>query len=376
VYATGGRSVNVGLMRVAVRVESGRWWLLVAAKSSPGAPGTCALGVYDGPKPLAQKNGFLPPGTTAETVLPMDGPPPSRLTVELKVLSGQEALPPDDGFPSDDSAYLTLRPASGLRVALVGSPEAALRRALAAREGTTVLEIAPGARLPQGEADLVIATAAVVPPEWTGPAAVIGPTESVGPLRPLDGEVAADWRVAADHPLAGALYLEPPRLGAVRRYEVDAAAQILLGTRETPLMATWQDGGVWRLAVLFQLDEKITDWPHRAGFPVFWSHAVDWLVPAERRPADFVTYAPLAPIPGDARAPANVGFHGDPPVGVSFIGTDEGFQAGPARDDSRAAATALRAAAEGRLREAHADLWPWLAAATMLVLVARAWIAR
>jgi hypothetical protein len=373
------RRANAGLARACARIEAGRWWLLVQARADPAAAGPCRLLVDGDGKTLADRPGFLSPGTTAETTLAMDGPPPQKLVVQL-IGPQTPPGPPDDGFAQDNAAFLALEPAGSIRVLLAGTPDVALRRALAAHEDTAVVEAPPGAALPAGEADLVVAYAAPLPAGWTGPAAVVAPPDAVGPVRPTDVQAAPKWRVAADHPLAGALYLEPPRLAAVRRSEVEPAAQLLLGTPDAPLMVTWEAGGARRLAVLFAFDEKTTDWPHRAGFPVFWSHALEWLVPKDRRPASYATCRPLEPMPALHRlAPDRIGFHETAPdstIGVSFIGTDEGFHSGPGRDDSQAAIDAIRRSVEARRRAALAEVWPYLAAAALAAILARAWAAR
>ena len=77
-------------------------------------------------------------------------------------------------------------------------------------------------------------------------------------------------------------------------------------------------------------------------------------------------------------APGRPGFYSDEAgaYGVSFIGSDEGFQAGPGRDDSKAAVEAIRASIEARRRATLADLWPYLAAAAVAVLLGRARVAK
>ena len=383
VLAPGGRSGNAGLTRVAARIEGGRWWLLVAAKASAEAPGAYALECRaysaeaaasaakagSGGQPILRIADFLAPGQTVERTLPMTGPPPRDLTVSL--------VGPPDGFPADDAAYLVLAPGRQIRVRLIGAPDPALRRALASRPDTEVKEVPAGTVVPATDADLVIACGAPLPLDWTGPAVAILPPEPIGPLAPAEGEAAGEWRIAPDGPLADVLRRDPPRIGSVRRYTVAKGGQLLLGAAEAPLIVAWESLGSRRLAILFGFDERTTDWPRRLGFPLFWSHALDWLVPGDRRPANFVTYEPLAPIPGrDVLAPAEVGFHDDPPFGVSFIGTDEGFQEGPGRDDSAAATEAIRRAAESARRAAFYNLWPFLAAAALLALLVRVRVAR
>jgi len=371
VLAPGATSANAGLVRVATRIEGDRWWVLASARAAPDAPGPCTLAVSTAGTVHVTKDAFLVPGKEAEIVLPVTGPPPSRLRVDLKG--------PGDSFLPDDSAFLVLEPAAALRVLLVGEADPALRRALAATTDTVVVEASGDTPSPAAEADLMIAYEAPLPAAWKGPAAVIAPPETVGPVRPVAGQGTAEWRVVETHPLAQAFYLDPPRIAAAGRYAVDASAQRLLGAEDVPLMVTWEQDGARRLAVLFDFDEATTDWPRRAGFPVFWSWALDWLVPQDSRPAAHRTHAPLWRLRrSGVLAPNRCGFHtqGNAPLGVSFIGTDEGFQAGAGRDDSAAAIEAVNASIEARRRAALAPLWPYLAAAALIAVLLRTWVAR
>ena len=396
VLAPGGETRNAGLTRVAARIEGGRWWLLVEAKADTAAPGPCQLAVSGDGKTLAQQADFLAPGASVSQTLAMTDPPPQKLDVQLLAPQAGDLRPLHDSFPYDNAAYLALEPATRVRVAMVGSPDPALRRALAACGEMDVMEVLPDARVQAGQADLLIACGEATPADWTGPAVVILPPQAVGLVRPVDappsdrlavaahgdghGLVMPEWRVAPGHPLAEALYLEPPRLAPVRRYAFDVQAELLLGTPDVPLMVTWRESGSRRLAVLFGLGEPATDWPRRAGFPVFWSHAVEWLVPKESRVAGYATYRPFEQLPGRRRTPPAIpGFSADESgtlFGTSFIGTDEGFRSGPGRDDSKAAIEAIRRSAEARRRAALSQLWPYLAAAALIVLLARARVAR
>jgi len=378
VLACGAESHNVGLVRVAGRIEGEKWWLLVTAQAT-ATPGASDLLVEGDGNRLAELPRFLAPGASAEHVLAMPGRPPVRLRVALAERA--------DGFSADDAAYLVLEPGRDLCVLVTGDCNDSLRRALVAREDTAVLETPDLSGAPPPETDLVVAYASptldaarALPADWKGPAALILPPEGAGPVRPTDQEAPAEWRVAVDHPLADALYLEPPRLGPVRRYALDPSARVVLGTPDVPLIVTWEASGVRRLAVLFGFDEPATDWARRAGFPVFWRRALDWLVPADRRVAEYRTYRPLEPMRGRTGhlASAEPGFFSDEvgDYGVSFIGSDEGFQAGPGRDDTAAAVEAIRGSIKARRRATLADLWPYLAAAAIAVLLVRTRVAK
>ena len=378
VLAAGGESPNVGLTRVAARIEGDRAWLLVAARAAPAALGPHRwLYVTDDGRELFHREDFLAPGQTAEVVVPLPpGPLPERLSVNLDTPGHVAGLLPE-GFRWDDSAYLVLDRVPQRTILLVGSADPALRQALAVQPNTRVLDAPADTAAPLDGVDLVIACGAPLPADWKGPAAVVAPAEAVGPVRPLEGEAPAAWQVQAAHPLAGALYLEPPQIGPVRRYELSRGADLLLGTADVPLAATWQSDGARRLAVLFPFDKKTTDWSHRPGFPVFWLHAVEWLAPAAGGTPGYATYRPFAAVPGRAeRAPARPGFYDDQHLAVSFIGAEGPFASGPARDDGPQAIEAIRASVAAHRALAHTDLWPLLALGVLAVLIARARVGR
>jgi hypothetical protein len=371
VVAPGGPSRNAGLERLAARVEDGRWWLLVSARALAETPGEVGLEVSTEATVHATRSDFLAPGGTAETVLSLEGRPPARLRVRL---TGSR-----DAFPADNEAFLVLEP-SGVVVQILGTPPGtSLRRAFESAGATVLTASGDAAMASTDRAELLVVYGGALPEGWTGPAVTIAPPEAGGPVRPGQGTVAPEWTVAADHSLAGALYLPPPRLTEVPRYAPEPAAQVLVGTPEAPLIVTWETESARRLAVCFGLEDETTDWPRRAGFPVFWARALEWLVPVAKREPKYQTYAPMEPLPGtDRSAPGEAGFHtmDGRTVGVSFIGTDEGFQAGPGRDDSAAAVAAIRRSIEQRREATLAAAWPYAAALALLALVARAWVAR
>ena len=378
VLAPGGQSANVGLTRLASRVEGDRWWLLVAARADAGAPGPCTLVAFGDGRTLARKADFVAAGASAETVLAMSGTPPRTLTVALNGPGETAGMPPDT-FKWDNAADMALEPARKIQVVLVGESGPALRRALAARDDCAVVDAPPQGAAPPAGTDLVIACAAAVPAAWKGPSVSILPPEAVGPVRPAAGQGPGEWRVAEGNPLAGALYLQPPRIGPVGRYAFAEPARLLLGTPDLPLMVTWEAAGNRHLAVLFGFGEAATDWARRAGFPVFWSRAIDWLVPKDRRPANLETHRPFDVLPGrDRPAPAFLGFYEDKsgPFAVSFIGAEAAFKSGPARDDSAAAIEAIRKSIEAKRRDGLAPLWPYFALAALAALLARAWVAK
>jgi hypothetical protein len=357
VLAPGGVSKNAGLVRVSSRIAGDKAWLLVEGRAAPEAVGpTWACMVQGGNLGLSRDFSFMRRGTklVGQAIIPLKMPLRPGLQVSLVTPGGLLAAA-DDVFPYDDKIWMSLWPRMSPDVLVVGRLDPLLQRAFVAAEVTRIVEAAAGTSAASAKADLVVAAGAPLPADWKGPAIVVTPSESVGPIRPLDGEVQAEWQVNHQHPLAESLYAGAPQVGKVRRYQVGPGGQIMVGTAEAPLLITWEEQGARRLAVLFLLDEKTTDWTRRESFPIFWAYALDWLVPFDRRPAEYVPR--LSPDSG-------------------FIGSDEPFQSGPGRDDSEAAIRAIRASAAAHLRAAHTELWPLLAAAALVVLLARGWVAR
>jgi len=349
VLATGGKSRNVGLVRAALRVEGDRAWLLATVRATADAAGPYSLSLSTGEggailrEPLASR-----PSETTEHVLPIPGPLPRELRVALT--RGDGRLPLGDDFAADDAAILTCRSERPVRVCVVGVSDAAVEQALAAACGAEVWRpAASDLAVGPEDADVVVAVGAALPAGWTGPAALVMPPAGAGPVALLDETAVAPWTVATAHPLAEAFYLEPPHLEPVRRYRLEPGADLLLGTADVPLAVTWQAGGARRLAVLFPLDDAVTDWTRRAGFPVFWRRAIDWLVP---------------PRSGEGEGEA------------LYVGTGEGFQAGPGRDDSAAALQAVHDSVAARRRAALDEVWPYLAAAALVLVILRGWAAR
>ena len=352
VLAPGGTSVNAGLVRVATRGRTGEangagGWVLIEGRAADGAPGPYDLTVTDEadpPKVLERLEDVLRPGESLARVLEVEGPGPLRVRLEG----------PDDGFAPDDAVRVAWPEPDRIDVRCVGACEASLVKALEAAANVRVALVAPPTAEALAGADVVVVCGGVVPAGWPGAAVLVGPEEAVGPIRPTDERVPAEWRVAADHPLAEALYLPAPRVGTVRRYQLYSRAGVLAGTAAAPLIVTWSANDARRMAVLMDISGDGTDWPRRAGFPVFWSRAMAWL--AGRNDA--------AEAPGEGGVPSMV------------LASGEGFEAGPGRDASPAAREAVLASAAAGREASLASAWPYAAAVALVALAARAWVAR
>ncbi len=353
---------GTGLTRVSTRIEGPRWWLLVAARAAKDAPGPLRLKVRTGGARVTSVPRFVEPGATIERVLAPGGAVPDRIEVHLE--GGR------DGFAADEAAYLVRRGAEAVRVALVGEVGPAVRRALAATGRAAAVDVLADEPVPAGAADVVIAGGVRLPPGWAGPAVLIRPPAGAAAMAPADGAAEAAWRVAAEHPLAEALYLDGPALGEVPRFTLAPEGRLLVGTPEAPLVATWEAAGVRRMGIAF--DPAAGGWPRLESFPVFWARAIDWLAPASAAAPVHVTRRP-----GEGGAPEAPGFHvrNGETWAVSFIGSDEPLQVGDAAT-GEGAVEALVAAAEALERDRMLELWPALALAALVVLAVRAWVAR
>jgi len=350
VLAPGGASANVGLVRVAARCRPGPatgGWLFVEGRAMDTAPAPYDLAVYEEAKPprlIKRAEALARPGRPFSHVLELNVPGPVLVRLEG----------PNDGYPTDNHARVGWPARAPIAVRVVGACDGSLLKALEVAENVQVALAAPATAPALEGADVVVVSGGEIPAGWAGAAVLLTPAEAVGPIRPTPDTVPAEWRVAEDHPLAEALYLPPPRLDAVTRYQLYARARVLLGTAEAPLIVTWSAGDARRMAVLLDVSANGADWPRRAGFPVFWSRAMAWLAHRE----DGAAYGRGNDLP------------------PTFIGTDEGYQAGQGRDDTTQAKAAVRDSVAAAREASLAPAWPLVAALAVVVLVARLWVAR
>ncbi|MCO5170338.1 MAG: BatA domain-containing protein [Planctomycetes bacterium] len=292
-------------------------------------------------------------------------------------VSASAALEGQDALAANDRAFAVAAPPRR-RVAVVGEPGPAVRRALLAVPGTTVTDLPQAAldAVPRaGEAfDLVVAPALPAVPPRTALAIVPAALPRVGrlpggPAGPrahaafpftLAEVAAAPFAVEGLGPLDPALGRPTP----------------LLVVGDAPLVAV--RGAGRELVVALAAPVDATAWPRHDAFPLFWGELLALAAPRgagalEAHPAGLPWIGPQ----GEALAPLHVGVIDDPD-GRPLLGT----VAAPAR--ALAALAAARAFTDdlaarldaARRPGAPRPLAPPLAGLGLLLLGAGWWLER
>ena len=269
--ATGGSARNRGIVAFAARPRpDGRTEVLIAVANADAAPASAEVVLSDS-KAYRQR-----------LELPARGRGQAIFDVTPGASGGLAArLEGTDDLAVDDRAWLDrrLRP---VRIALVGTPNYYLRRALSVQDGVEVLDfIEPPAEGGARGWDLAVYYKAV-PKTADGPTVLVAPAESVGALR-VGEAVAVGKAVRVADPdgraerLMTGVDLADVRVGHARKLAaVPEGFAPLAVAGDVPLIGRWSNGSVPLLYV--GIDPAASDWPLKPSFPIFWSNVVSWLL--------------------------------------------------------------------------------------------------
>ena len=224
----------------------------------------------------------------------------------------------EDDLGVDNRAWLTLRPASRVRVLLVGAQNSTssfyLKRALGLEPRVELSAVSPEDYLVNNDFDLTIFNG--FDPEVL-PAGSMVFFDSLPPIPGVgsSGEIENPPVLATDKEHPAMRFLNPGNLGVLsaRRLELPSGSKTLISTRGGPLIADVSRGGQQILIVAFDLSES--NWPLRLSFPLFIQNVVSWTPRASQgggasvstgdsialMPAPDVEVATITP-PGDAAA--------------------------------------------------------------------------
>lgn len=203
------------------------------------------------------------------------------------------AIDHEDHLPHDDRAFAVLERTTPRRILLVTEGNFFLENLLAQLPGAEVVVRAQEAS-PEGF-DLVVYDRSVVPRDVDAPTLYIAPevpprqVESRGTIK-----TPQITYIAADDPLLDQVDLSD--LAIARSAEVRIpGARTLLGSGESPLIATWTQRSYRRAYIGFALHES--NLPLQVAFPIFADHLFAWLTgaeaPAARYAGDPIEVAPL-----------------------------------------------------------------------------------
>ncbi len=265
VLAMGGPSDNRGVVAFATRRRhDGVDEVLVGVANAASQEAAVKLVLSAEGRELGRRAATVPPRGRGQVVFEASLDGVAELAARLE---GRDAL------AADDRAWLR-REARPVRVALLGEPGHALRRALAVQDGVTVVEPASDAAVPP-ECDLAIYSRSVPSRLDRGRVVVVVPGRSVGALR-LGGEaeVGEGAVVAPRDPLMEAVTLDGVRIGRVARAAVPTGFDTLARAGDVPLIGRWREGGAE--AVYVGIDPARSTWPLSPSFPIFWANVAGW----------------------------------------------------------------------------------------------------
>jgi uncharacterized membrane protein len=316
----------------------------------------------------------------------------------------QMSLAPGDGLAADDSAFVSVPEPGGEHITLVGNRTRALplARALASVPGVNLRLRTPQSYeptdpgtsdllvlddfLPQGGLPKAPALLLVNPPRFPGGQSLgkmhdsrLSGTEEASPL--LEGTDLSSLTIGA---------------GAARRLALPAVYRAAAWSSEGPLIASGTDGGRRVAVVSFEPSES--NLPQLAGFPALIDDIVAWSqrlappsaaagVPFNVAEPPGTTAATVGAVGGRATREVAVAPGTEVPVAIdqpgNYVVTLEGpwgmrelaLAVNPGAAAALGAPVDLAAPAPAT-QPGHTDLWSWLLAAALLILIGEALYAR
>lgn len=320
----------------------------------------------------------------------------NRLPAGTQML--QAHLNPDDVFTLDDSAWLLTSTPPARNVLLVTDGNTFLQRALALRPGVKVTTVAPKDYKAGTAADLYVFDGFVPPGKLPDPALVVGPPNGQGPVA-VGATVAPGGVLPPDprEPLLHDVVLKDVHVQVAGKVvSVPAGWRTVMAGTEDPLLLVHE--GDPRLAEL-TFDIHHSDLPLRADFPILAQNLLSYLLPGgfENQAFQLGSSVAIAAEPSasevDVTTPSgHVDRLGKPPLapftdtGTPGVYTVRQVVGGADRlsrfvvefQDPALSRIAPGAAAipfeedrppPGPLPRGVLELWPWFAAAALLLLV-------
>jgi len=309
-----------------------------------------------------------------------------------------------DALSLDNTAWTLHRPGGQRRALLVSAGNLFLERAIASLPEVEAFRADPAAPLPAETYDLYIfdGTHPAAPETMpTQPSLFINPAPG-NPLFNVTGAFSNTQlsRVSND-PLLTHVDFSQVQILQAQQVEVPAWATVLVNAKGGPLLLAGETNGRRVAALTFDLHHS--DLPLQIAFPILVSNLVDWLTPGLPfdTAQDLLPGQPLTIYPGDASnvrvtRPDGQSWTAEPDEGaLVFAGADQLGLYQVALDGEAAGRFAVNlfnsaestlsrqeAITIGRAEIAQAgeqelgqrELWPWLAAAALLILLIEWWI--
>lgn len=187
-----------------------------------------------------------------------------------------------DSLALDNKAWVKVRPARRIRLLVCTPGNYFLSRALNAIEEIETVVVAPGQAAPEGPWDIAILDRGLPQNPPAVPALFIGrsPWQAAG--TPEEGETArpavpvgsiTHWD--SEHPVARNIQWSTISVFSADEVSQPAGTRALVESGDTPLLLLGRSEGQAVLYLPFDLFDS--NFPLRAAFPIFIRNAVDWL---------------------------------------------------------------------------------------------------
>ncbi len=325
--------------------------------------------------------------TTADVTWP-------RLSAATEVLEAR--LTPGDALALDDTAWLVIAEPPHHPVLLVTSENGFLQQALKLRQGLDLTTVKPADYKP-GKYDLVVFDGFVPPGKLPEPALLVDPPAGQGPA-PVGSQIDPGGVLPADprDPLLRDVSLKDVHVQSAASLKVPSDWRTVISATAAPLLLV-KEGDPRDALVTFDLHHS--DLPLRAAFPILVQNLLEYLLPGG---FENQVYAPGRSVTliaepearwADVTAPDGHTTRVTPPFPAPFTATDlpgvytvrQQLASGsrlsrfvvqlqdPSLSRISPGAAPLIQEADrprGALPRGTLEVWPWLAAAALVALVA------
>lgn len=392
---------NVAVAALSVRPAPGGPQLFARVANYGDGDRTVIVSILQNGQLFSAQQLDVPAGGSADLVL-ADLPDAASIYEARLSAPGADEDAGLDALPLDDTAWAVYQPPTSGRALVISSGNLFLEQMLTALPGLQPFRLLPGAEPPDEAFDLYVldsVTRTVDAPEaellWVHPLSSTLFTV---------GEVFTNTqllRLAQDDPLTRYLDWSAVHILQARRVEVPNWARVLVEAEGGPLVFAGETGGRRVAVITFRLQDS--DLPLQLAFPVLMSNLIEYLAPAQAfsapdglRPGQTLTIKPRG---GDraiaiddpdgaryqaAATEAGVLFTNSDKLGVYTVVSNQAVLGAFAVNLFDPAESAIRPQLNIRVGRAEVgatpqaevgqfEVWPWIAAAALLLLLIEWW---
>ena len=397
----GAGADNLAVEALALRPGSRGPQLFAKVANYGDAERAVIISIYIGSQLYTAQQLTVPAGQTSDLVLTDLPPEPAVYQARLSLPAGANRKELDS-FALDDTAWAVYQPPQTARVLLVSSePNIFLEQLLTSLPGLQPSRLM-STTLPTEPFDLYVFDGAVTGTLPTKDLLLVNPGPN--PLFEVGGVFTQTQllNVAADDPLTQYLDWSSVHVLKARQVTLPPWARVLVQGEGGPLVFAGETGGR-RVAVL-TFDLHDSDLPLQVAYPILMSSLVNYLAPGQTfsapdglHPGDTLTIKPGS---GDrvvaiddpqgkrysaAAGPAGVVFADTHLVGVYTVVSNQAVLGSfavnlfdPAESNIRPAPAIrlgrVEVPAAARNALGQFEIWPWLAAAALALLLVEWWL--